>query len=236
MSGIAVKRDPALWARSKRRACTKHGLCAHSARKMQMATRLYKEAGGTYVGTKTDNRLARWTSERWRTASGLPSEGRRRYLPDAAWARLTPSQVRRTDAAKRRGTARGQQYVRQPSDVARVAAAVRRRSASHHTGYPWLSYAEAHAHEAEAAREGVSEVARGPGGFMRLYERHGQAALRALPHGSSSTWGRRRDNFVKRHMAQYAAHPTRRRWLALLMWAYRPPGRPPPVSLGGGGS
>ena len=38
-------------------------------------------------------------------------------------------------------------------------------------GFNWMSYADAHAFEAEAAREGESEVARGPGRFMRVYER-----------------------------------------------------------------
>jgi hypothetical protein len=92
--------------------------------------------------------------------------------------------------------------------------------------YRWLSYAQAAAHEEHAATLGVSTVARSPGGFMRVYETAGSAtAMRSLPVGTI-TWERKRANFVKRHLAQYRVRPTLRRWLALVMWAYRP-GDPP---------
>lgn len=115
---VATKRDPQLWEDSKQRACSKAGLCLHSARKMQWATRDYKARGGKYSGKKSrDNRLATWTKQRWRTHSGKPSKGRLRYLPNAAWSVLSKDQIRRTNATKRAGHARGRQYVRQPSDV-----------------------------------------------------------------------------------------------------------------------
>jgi len=83
-----------------------------------------------------------------------------------------------------------------------------------------MSYAQAHRYEREAARLGVSEVARGPGGFMRVYEKARDArTMRQVPVGNI-TWERRRDNFVRRHLVQYRKHPTYRRWLALAMWAY----------------
>jgi hypothetical protein len=116
-----------------------------------------------------------------------------------------------------------------------------------HTHMPddprWMSYAAAHAWEAEAARLGVSEVARSRRGFMRAYERHGAATrharMRRHHSGRNSgrnssrsptawTWGQERARFVARHMAQYRQHPTYRRWLALAMWAYKPPGPRPP--------
>jgi len=124
----ATRTDPALWEASKRRACTVAGMCNHSARKMQWAVQDYKRRGGGYVGSRrsSSNGLARWTRQRWRTHSGAPSEGVRRYLPDAAWAKLSPDQVRRTNASKRRGFRRGRQWVRQPADVAAVASKVRR--------------------------------------------------------------------------------------------------------------
>lgn len=94
--------------------------------------------------------------------------------------------------------------------------------------FRWMPYAQAAAHEAEAAARGVSAVARARGGFMRVYEAARSAgAMRHRPVGGI-TWGAKRDNFIKRHMAQYVVRPTRRRWLALVMWAYRPPGPPPP--------
>lgn len=132
MKGIAVKKNPGLWERCKREACSKAGLCKHSARKMQWATRCYKKHGGRYASPRksADNRLARWTRQRWRTYDGKPSRGRTRYLPADAWKRLTPDQVRRTNRAKARGYSRGKQWVRQPSDVARIASHVRRRTSN----------------------------------------------------------------------------------------------------------
>lgn len=219
---ISRKRDPDLWAKAKRAACTNAKLCDHSGRKMQWAVRHYKANGGRYSGRKSSrNKLARWTRQDWRTDDGRPSQGRRRYLPSAAWDRLTESQKRRTNEAKRRGTAQGKQYTANPDDVRRVVADVRGSP-----GPAWMSYADAARWEAEAAELGVSEVARGSGGFMRMYQRHG-ARLRNVPVSDTLTWGRKRDNFVRRHMAQYRSHPTRRRWLALVMWAYLPPGRRP---------
>lgn len=135
--GVARRSDPALWEASKRRACTRARLCLHSARKMQWAVRDYKERGGTYLPSSppaSDTRLAKWTRERWRTHSGRPSKGRLRYLPDKAWSRLTPDQIRRTNAAKRIGYGKGKQWVRQPEDVARVASRARRAVAGKKRG------------------------------------------------------------------------------------------------------
>ena len=103
------------------------------------------------------------------------------------------------------------------------------------TRYPWLSYAAAHAHETEAERLGVSTVARSRHGFMREYERARTASAmagRPLPREviGGRTWGQKRDGFVARHMTAYREHPTYRRYLALLMWAYAPPEGPPPTS------
>ena len=48
--------------------------------------------------------------------------------------------------------------------------------------YPWLSYQQARAYEAEAKRLGVSEVARARKGFMREYELAGSArTMRTRP-------------------------------------------------------
>lgn len=88
---------------------------------MQWATRYYKAHGGKYVGkSKDNNSLRRWSRQKWRTHSGTPSRGKLRYLPDAAWSKLSHDQIKRTNAAKRRGTARGEQWVAQPHDVKRT--------------------------------------------------------------------------------------------------------------------
>lgn len=123
----AQRTNPQLWNESKKRACTVGGMCKHSARKMQWAVNDYKRRGGGYKGPKrTSNKLSRWTKQRWRTHSGKRSDGVRRYLPDAAWSKLTPDQIRRTNASKRRGFKLGKQWVKQPTDVAKVASRVRR--------------------------------------------------------------------------------------------------------------
>ena len=77
----------------------------------------------------------------------------------------------------------------------------------------------------EAKAQGVSEVARGPSGFLTAFKRAGTW------FSLSDYWKNRRDDFVSRHMAQVKqsneklwedGKPTRRA-LALIMWAYYPP-------------
>jgi len=94
----------------------------------------------------------------------------------------------------------------------------------------WMSYKSAAKYIPEAKRLGVSEVARSRSGFMGVYKRMKTAsAMRKQPvkRGHSLTWGEKREAFIARHMAQYSKNPTYRRWLALIMWAYKPPGRIP---------
>lgn len=120
MSRLAVKKNPQLWSKAKKMACSKGGLCKHSARKMQWATRYYKQNGGKYVGAKSEkNSLRRWTKQKWRTSSRRKSDGVRRYLPDAAWKSLSKDEIRRTNESKRAGHERGKQWVKQPKDIAR---------------------------------------------------------------------------------------------------------------------
>ena len=120
-----------------------------------------------------------------------------------------------------------------PYDIKRKKTTKKMRGgADPEAEYRWMTYASAASYESEAERLGVSEVARSSRGFMRQYQKAGSAeAMRRRPVAGSrsgQTWGRRRANFIKRHMAQYRRHRTYRRWLALVMWAYLPPGPPPP--------
>lgn len=80
--------------------------------------------------------------------------------------------------------------------------------------------------EPEARRRGVSVVARSARGFLAQYKQAGGNPARLSPY-----WRRRRDNFVKRHLAQAmvrgeelvdARGKLSRRHLALVMWAYSP--------------
>jgi len=75
---------------------------------------------------KSQESLTRWTQQKWRTSSGKPSNGKRRYLPDAAWDALTPAEKRATNAAKRKGTKAGKQFVKQPKTIAKKVKAYRK--------------------------------------------------------------------------------------------------------------
>lgn len=83
--------------------------------------------------------------------------------------------------------------------------------------YPFVSYENIKKLFPEMEREGVSLVARGKTdktGFLEVYKKYGVN----LPE----EWKKKRENFIKRHMAQYEKKPTYRRYLALVAWAYQP--------------
>jgi hypothetical protein len=70
--------------------------------------------------------LKSWTDQKWRTKSGKPSsKTSERYLPEAAIKALSPAEYARTTAAKRRGKAKGKQFVKQPKSIARKTASYR---------------------------------------------------------------------------------------------------------------
>ena len=116
---IAKKRDPKKWAAAKARAKRKMG-GKHSARAMQLATKYYKDAGGTYSGKKKkSNKLSKWTKQKWTTKSGKPSgKTGERYLPKKAIKALSSKEYAATTRAKRKGTAAGKQFVKQPRKIA----------------------------------------------------------------------------------------------------------------------
>lgn len=125
----AKKTNPGLWDRivASTKAGTKGGDPGEwSARKAQLATQKYKAAGGGYKGPKpADNSLSKWTDQKWRTSDNTPSEGKKRYLPDAAWKSLSPSEKAATNAAKAKGNAAGKQFVKQPDKIAEKTAKYR---------------------------------------------------------------------------------------------------------------
>ena len=67
---------------------------------------------------KSQQSLKKWTAEKWRTSDGKPSEGKKRYLPSAAWDSLSPSEKASTNRAKAKGNASGKQFVAQPKKIA----------------------------------------------------------------------------------------------------------------------
>ena len=119
-AGTATKRNPAKWARAKARAKAKMG-GKHSARAMQLAVKYYKDSGGTYSGKKkATNKLSKWTKQKWKTKSGKPSSKTgERYLPAKAIKSLSTKEYAATTKAKRKGTAAGKQFVKQPKKIAR---------------------------------------------------------------------------------------------------------------------
>jgi hypothetical protein len=99
----------------------------HSARAMQLATKIYKEKGGGYSGAKSsDNKLKKWGDQKWRTSDGSKSEGKKRYLPDKAWSSLSSGEKAATNKAKAKGNAAGKQFVAQPKSVAKKVAKFRK--------------------------------------------------------------------------------------------------------------
>jgi hypothetical protein len=118
--GTATKRDPKKWAAAKARAKRKMG-GKHSARAMQLAVKYYKDSGGTYSGKKkSTNKLSKWSKQKWKTKSGKPSgKTGERYLPEKAIKSLSSKEYAATTKAKRKGTAAGKQFVKQPKKIAR---------------------------------------------------------------------------------------------------------------------
>ena len=120
MAGTAEKTDPKLWDRVKKEVTgsEKGGRKGQwSARKAQLASAEYKKECGGYKGRKTaDNHLSQWSKEEWGTKSGRASRSTgERYLPRKARERLSAEEYGRSTAAKRRDTAKGKQFSRQPA-------------------------------------------------------------------------------------------------------------------------
>jgi len=99
-----------------------------SARKAQLAGKLYKDRGGGYSGPKTaaQKSLTKWSDESWGTKSGKPSgKTGERYLPKKARQALTSKEYAATTKAKREGTKKGKQFVPQPKKIAAKTARFR---------------------------------------------------------------------------------------------------------------
>ena len=76
---------------------------------------------------KSQKSLKAWSKQNWRTKSGKPSlKTGERYLPEKAIKSLTPAEYAATTKAKREGTRRGKQFVRQPKSIAKKTARFRR--------------------------------------------------------------------------------------------------------------
>lgn len=74
---------------------------------------------------KSQRSLKKWTKQKWRTSDSKPSKGKKRYLPDAAWKALSPSERAATNRAKAKGNKKGKQFVKQPKGIAKKVAKYR---------------------------------------------------------------------------------------------------------------
>ncbi len=104
-----------------------------SARKAQMVAHEYERQGGGYKQPPDEKQqsLKEWGDEHWTTADGKPAvrEGGKtaRYLPEEAWAKLTPGQKRATNRKKLEGSEHGEQFV----SNTRAAASARKQATEH---------------------------------------------------------------------------------------------------------
>jgi hypothetical protein len=120
-----ARTNPNLWDKvvAQVKASSKGGDAGEwSARKAQLAGKIYKEKGGGYSGSKTKSQesLSKWTKQEWTTKSGKPSkETGERYLPKKAIKSLSESEYAATTKAKREGTKSGKQFVSQPKAIAK---------------------------------------------------------------------------------------------------------------------
>lgn len=88
-----------------------------SARKAQLLAAEYKKEGGDYKKdsrTEKQTHLESWTEEKWQTKDGKKAQQGKttaRYLPKAAWDKLTPEQKKSTDEKKKKASRTGKQFV-----------------------------------------------------------------------------------------------------------------------------
>jgi hypothetical protein len=119
---VATKKDPELWARAKAEAKRRMG-GKHSARAMQLASKIYQDRGGEYEGKEPSagqNSMKKWTKQDWQTRPGTSEIAERsdgstsRYLPKKKWESLSKEEQVATDRKKLRAD---EQYVRNTEEA-----------------------------------------------------------------------------------------------------------------------
>jgi len=76
--------------------------------------------------SKSQQSLRKWTKQKWRTKSGKKSsETGERYLPEKAIKALSAEEYAATSRAKREGSKKGKQFVKQPKSIAKKVAKYR---------------------------------------------------------------------------------------------------------------
>jgi hypothetical protein len=126
----AKKKNPKLWesiVASVKRGDKGGNKGEWSARKAQLAVKIYKEKGGEYIGAKSkNNSLTKWSKQNWTTKSGKPSlETGERYLPKKAIKSLSDKEYKATSTAKKKSLKKGEQFSKQPNTIAKKVAKFR---------------------------------------------------------------------------------------------------------------
>ena len=76
---------------------------------------------------KSQRSLKSWGKQKWQTKSGKPSSKTgERYLPEKAIKSLTSAEYAATTKAKRQGTKKGKQFVKQPKRIAQKVKSYRK--------------------------------------------------------------------------------------------------------------
>ena len=76
---------------------------------------------------KSQRSLKAWSKQKWRTKSGKKSSVTgERYLPEKAIKSLSAAEYAATTRAKRKGTKKGKQFVKQPKSIAKRTAKFRK--------------------------------------------------------------------------------------------------------------
>ena len=76
---------------------------------------------------KSQKSLSKWTKQKWKTKSGKPSSKTgERYLPEKAIKSLSAKEYAATTRAKKAGTKKGKQFVKQPKKIAKKTARFRK--------------------------------------------------------------------------------------------------------------
>ena len=142
-----------------------------SARKSQLLAREYEAQGGGYVHegerTEAQQHLSEWTGQDWHTADDATrargEDGTARYLPDAAWALLSPEEQQATDRQKRSGDTQhvpnteAAQEARRAAELIDLPAAEARKKAAALHGETQLDRAERAEAELGKGRKTVLE-------------------------------------------------------------------------------
>lgn len=80
--------------------------------------------------------LRDWSAQKWMTSGTyankkkgknkeVKSKGKKRYLPEAAWAALSSGEKAATNKAKATGNSKGKQFVKQPKNIAKKVSKYR---------------------------------------------------------------------------------------------------------------